>query len=423
MDIKRCSEPKCKNRAKCVCNCPFSETYLCKKHIKEHYTLHNGKHNSEMILWNVLIEETKQEILEFLEQEKSKNFKLRKKIRRASNETIRILKNISEELIKEMMSDWTLMNDYYLKISQAEKLSKSEDDLTLNLLALRTDKAIKIIKDQFSPSSVNSRNAEVFCILSEEIEQIAELLKKEKSEAKLDEKLCKLEKLLKDHDINQKNADKQLANEEDYSSNAAEIYLKCLLYHKSNDSISTIPNKDITYDCIGSLFYNENRYEEAVQHFNDAIEANPHYAIYYSNKGDALNKLGRKEEAWKCYNEAIEKGKNQDEIYNNVGNFLYNDCRYKEAIEYYNNAIWMNPNKALYHQNKGDTLYRQYKIDEAIECYEQAIWINKNQDALYCKIGDILFQQAKTIDWQIFFFIPDISVIQGGRSSDDKKIE
>jgi tetratricopeptide (TPR) repeat protein len=73
-------------------------------------------------------------------------------------------------------------------------------------------------------------------------------------------------------------------------------------YHKS---VSLAPLAQ-TYSNIGTIHFDEGRYEEAAASFRLAVQLAPGSALHHGNLGDVLRKLGRPAEAAESYARAVE---------------------------------------------------------------------------------------------------------------------
>jgi tetratricopeptide (TPR) repeat protein len=68
------------------------------------------------------------------------------------------------------------------------------------------------------------------------------------------------------------------------------------------------PNSEISHFGLGSVYYDEEKHEEAVACFRRAIEIKPDYTAAYELLGRSLEKSGRTEEAKEVYRKGVEVG-------------------------------------------------------------------------------------------------------------------
>ncbi|CAG9319814.1 unnamed protein product [Blepharisma stoltei] len=198
MELMQCFEPGCKHEVEYSCPCTSPETLSCELHVLKHMKLPNGVHACDSIFLEPC-QETKEEILKFLTRKKSKNIKQRGKILKSFSK--RLLESETEirELLKNLNSGSAELNNYFTKISQTQKLLKSEQDPILGLLRLQPDEAVEKLKKIISTNQECSKSANLFCALSEKIEKMIKCFIEDKFEAYLDKRLSNIENTLQDH--------------------------------------------------------------------------------------------------------------------------------------------------------------------------------------------------------------------------------
>ncbi|CAG9311727.1 unnamed protein product [Blepharisma stoltei] len=177
MSTMRCFEPKCKREVEFLCECASPATYFCKKHIGNHCGSSSNPHNISSIFVEP-VEGTKEAILSFLAEEKSKIEEMRANIIASFTQTLCSYENILEQVLKEIDSDSTKIGSYVEKIRQPQKLSRIEQDPTLNLLVLQSNEAIEKAKAIFTV--ISSNNIRLFCEKRKQIDAIIESFHKEK---------------------------------------------------------------------------------------------------------------------------------------------------------------------------------------------------------------------------------------------------
>ena len=69
------------------------------------------------------------------------------------------------------------------------------------------------------------------------------------------------------------------------------------------------PDSEISHFGLGSVYLDEELFEEAVNSFRKAIEIKPDYTAAYELLGRALEKAGRVSEARSAYQKGLEVGK------------------------------------------------------------------------------------------------------------------
>ncbi|CAG9325255.1 unnamed protein product [Blepharisma stoltei] len=198
MELMQCFEQGCKNEVEYSCPCTSPETLSCVQHIGEHMKLPNRTHVPNFIFVEPC-KGTKEEILKFLTRKKLKNSKLKGKMLASFSKRLLESEDDIEELLKNLDSYSAEISDYLTKISQAQKLSKSEQDPILGLLNLQPDEAIEKLKKIIPTNQEWSKSAKLFCALGEKIEKTIECIIEDKFEAYLDKRLSNVENTLQEH--------------------------------------------------------------------------------------------------------------------------------------------------------------------------------------------------------------------------------
>ena len=79
--------------------------------------------------------------------------------------------------------------------------------------------------------------------------------------------------------------------------------------------------EDVTaHGNLGNMYFNEERYEDAIETYEKAIQINPEEIATYCNLGDAYSEKERYEEAIETYEKAIQINPEQVAAYNNLIN-------------------------------------------------------------------------------------------------------
>ncbi|CAG9313435.1 unnamed protein product [Blepharisma stoltei] len=198
MELMHCFEPGCKNEVEYSCPCTSPESLSCEVHVGKHMKIPNRAHACNSIIVEPC-QETKEEILKFLTRENSKNSKLMGKILASFSQRLLESESDIRELLKNLDSSSAEISNYFTKISQAQKLSKSEQDPILGLLTLQPDEAIEKLKKIIPANQESSKSAKLFCVLSEKIEKMIECFIGDKFEAYLDKRLSNIENSLQEH--------------------------------------------------------------------------------------------------------------------------------------------------------------------------------------------------------------------------------
>ena len=135
----------------------------------------------------------------------------------------------------------------------------------------------------------------------------------------------------------------------------------------------SLDSKDASiYANLGSLYAQEELWEQAIPCYQRAIALKPDFAGAYRNLAKAWSQVDKELEAADCWYRAytLEPEKIAPDQYLNLGNALSRQGQFTKAIFCYQRAIELNPNDAAAYHNLAATLKRQGKLDEA-KIYEQ----------------------------------------------------
>jgi tetratricopeptide (TPR) repeat protein len=101
----------------------------------------------------------------------------------------------------------------------------------------------------------------------------------------------------------------------------------------------------------GNAFYDQGKYQEAIEDFNKALELDPKFAKAYNNRGNAFHVQGKYQEAIEDYNKALELDTKFAKAYYNRGAAFYDQGKYQEAIEDCNKALELDTKNAATYNN------------------------------------------------------------------------
>jgi len=124
----------------------------------------------------------------------------------------------------------------------------------------------------------------------------------------------------------------------------------------SDNSAELLYNKAINY-------YEEAKYNLAIENFKKALEIKPDY--------------------WQAYY--------------NLGNTYFKKKEYAAALENYKQSVKINPEDIQAYQNMGMIYSRDREYELAIDCYKKAVEINKKDVDAYNELG-LLYSKIKKFD-------------------------
>jgi tetratricopeptide (TPR) repeat protein len=172
------------------------------------------------------------------------------------------------------------------------------------------------------------------------------------------------------------------------NNDATEWYEKGLAYYNErkyeeaiecfNKALEIDPEYDKTqvWNDIGNSFYGFGRYNDALRYYDKILELDTRYPWVWYGKGLCLHELQKYSEAIECFNKALELREEYPDAWGSKGNVFFKLKNYKEAIECYNKALEINENDANMWFNKGLALYELGEYGGALKCYDRTIEIN-----------------------------------------------
>ncbi|MEM9922279.1 MAG: tetratricopeptide repeat protein [Cyanobacteria bacterium P01_D01_bin.50] len=135
---------------------------------------------------------------------------------------------------------------------------------------------------------------------------------------------------------------------------------------------------------IGSLYYTNERYSQALEAIFKSLEIDYSKAVAHYSLGLVLEKLNVIYKAILAYKKAIDLDSQLIDAYNQLGNIFYEAGDLEQAESTYRKAIAAKPKHFGSYLNLGNILIEKEQIDEAITTYEQALQLKpRDPDILY----------------------------------------
>lgn len=134
---------------------------------------------------------------------------------------------------------------------------------------------------------------------------------------------------------------------------------------------------------LGYWQLNQNKNEDAANHFAQAIELEDHHAPWWFNRGIALHRLNRTEQAAKAYQQAARLNKTNkdylDQAASMTAHFAYERqeaAAYEEAVMLYRAALDFDDRLAYCWYNLGTALEATGKFNAAGDAYHKAAMLD-----------------------------------------------
>lgn len=143
----------------------------------------------------------------------------------------------------------------------------------------------------------------------------------------------------------------------------------------------------------GNQFFNERKFDEALEIFNKFAEINPNVYQIYFNIGDVYREKGEFDKANEQYAIAQAKAKEKADIVMQAkalaafGEVCLRQEKFKEAGEYFTQSIALNPKDEILAYNVAEIFFGRNQTDKAIEYYKLATQIKPEWSEPYLKIG------------------------------------
>jgi O-antigen biosynthesis protein len=208
-----------------------------------------------------------------------------------------------------------------------------------------------------------------------------------------------------------------------------------------------------THDCLGTIYAEQNQWQEAISAYQKAIAIDSNFASAYRhlagafmqieqpingaeswfkafqlepawataeeqlNLGNMLLKQGKLEKAISCYQQAIQINPQLSQAHHNLGEVLSSQKNWEAAIASYRKAILADPNNAGSANSMGRVLVEQNKYEEALAAYHTAIRINPKYELAHYNLGQVLshlgkWDEAIAAYRQAIVLQPDLSHVQ-----------
>jgi tetratricopeptide (TPR) repeat protein len=152
-------------------------------------------------------------------------------------------------------------------------------------------------------------------------------------------------------------------------------------------AIKLEPEQAEAYLDRGVAYSNKNQYGLAIQDFAEALKINPSFAEAYINRGKVYDYEGQYDRAIEDYNQALKIHPDDEMAYNYRGLAYGHKGEYEREIQDYDQALQINPNDVSAYINRGAAYDKIGKYDRAIEEYTRALKSDPNNAETYAGRG------------------------------------
>jgi len=146
---------------------------------------------------------------------------------------------------------------------------------------------------------------------------------------------------------------------------------------------------------LGSVLFDEGKYEEAIRHFNEVIRIKPGLILSYNKRGLAYARLGQYPQAFEDLNNVIRMKPDYADAYNSRALLHHGLKRHREAIEDLTEAVRLKPDHAEAYNNRGNIYLGLGEHHNAVEDLSRAIALRPDNPAIYYNRGTAYIHLAQ----------------------------
>ena len=164
-----------------------------------------------------------------------------------------------------------------------------------------------------------------------------------------------------------------------------------------NNSINEAPGFLPFYNALGNVYFNIQRYDDAIYEFQTAIWHDSLNISAYRGLCRCYEETGDYDSAIETYKTLIKIHPYDAEYHSNLANILFTKGELDEAVSHYQHAINLNPANAytsVVAQMLG-YIYMEFmnNLDAAISAYQCAYAITPEDDELYINLGKAFYDK------------------------------
>jgi tetratricopeptide (TPR) repeat protein len=151
--------------------------------------------------------------------------------------------------------------------------------------------------------------------------------------------------------------------------------------------VELYPNDEWSHNILGSHYFSQHQYAEAIEQYQEAIKINDKFTSPYNQLGYAYRYLGKYKEAEKAFKKYIQLIPDNPNPYDSYAELLMKMGKYGESIESYHKALEIDPNFVASHIGIATNLNFLGKHkdarDQLEEFYDVALDDRQRRDALF----------------------------------------
>lgn len=152
-------------------------------------------------------------------------------------------------------------------------------------------------------------------------------------------------------------------------------------------AIKERPTDDESVRSLGKTYEALKRFDQAEATFRHAIELRPHYWAGYSWLGAYYSRRGQYDEAIQAFEQVIAMAPDNFRGYNNAGGINILQGRFEQAIGQFERSVQIRPSYSGY-SNLGTAYFFQRRFADAVRAYSQAMKLNDHDYVSRGNLGD-----------------------------------
>jgi arylsulfatase A-like enzyme/Tfp pilus assembly protein PilF len=159
--------------------------------------------------------------------------------------------------------------------------------------------------------------------------------------------------------------------------------------------IATDPDVTDAYFSIGNIYFQAQRYKDAIQYFEQALGRKPDDSFAAINIALAYEAMGKFEEAEKFLLGYMEKGFADSQFYFMLGNMNYIQKKYDQAIPYFEKCLASNTESGGSYSLLGAIYIVKDDLPRAEECLRKAFEINPRLNNLHYFMAELAEKRGR----------------------------
>jgi len=142
--------------------------------------------------------------------------------------------------------------------------------------------------------------------------------------------------------------------------------------------VELYPNDERAHTLLGTFYFGQQQYDDAVMQLKKATETAPDYSAPYNMLGYSLKNLGKYDDAEKAFEKYTKLIPDDPNPYDSYGELLMKAGKYEESIAQYKKALSIDPNFVASHVGISNNYNYLGKYDDARSQLQKLYSIARN---------------------------------------------